>query len=134
MSWWVALLVSLAAAIVLTWAALIVFLLRSGRGLAALTEASRLLPDLLRLVSRLARDRSLPRGVRIRLWLLLAYLASPIDLIPDFIPVVGYTDDAIIVAVALRSVVRAAGTTPVERHWPGTASGLDVVRRLAGLS
>ncbi|WP_230881836.1 YkvA family protein [Planomonospora sp. ID91781] len=99
-----------------------------------LTEAIRLLPDLLRLTSRLARDRTLPRGVRIRLWLLLGYLALPIDLVPDFIPVLGYADDAIVVAVVLRSVVRVAGPQALERHWPGTGDGLAAVRRLAGRS
>jgi uncharacterized membrane protein YkvA (DUF1232 family) len=52
--------------------------------------------------------------------LLIAYLASLIDLIPDFIPVLGYAEDAIIVAVALRSVIRHAGPDAIERHWPGT--------------
>lgn len=133
MPWWADLLVSVGAALVLLWVVLVAFLLRSGRGLGELAEAARLLPDLLRLVSRLARDDSLPRGVRVRLWLLLGYLASPLDLIPDFIPVVGYADDAVIVAIALRSVVRRAGPEPLERHWPGTSRGLSVVRRLAGL-
>jgi uncharacterized membrane protein YkvA (DUF1232 family) len=98
-----------------------------------LTEAIRLLPDLLRLISRLARDAGLPRRVRIRLWLLVAYLALPIDLVPDFIPVLGYADDAIVVALVLRSVVRGAGPQALERHWPGTSDGLAAVRRLAGL-
>jgi len=133
MPWWADLVISLGAAIVLMWVALIVVLWRSGRGFGGVAEAARLLPDLLRLVSRLARDGSLPRGVRIRLWLLLGYLASPLDLIPDFVPVVGYADDAIIVALALRSVVRVAGPDPLERHWPGSPEGLAVVRRLAGV-
>jgi len=133
MPWWADLLISVGAALLLIWVVLVVALTRSGRGLGGLTEAARLLPDLLRLISRLARDSSLPRGVRIRLWLLLGYLASPIDVIPDFIPVVDYADDAVIVAVALRSVVRAAGPEPLERHWPGTTDGLSVVRRLARL-
>lgn len=134
MPWWADLLISIAAALILLWAALIVLLVRSGRGRAGLAEAARLLPDLLRLMSRLARDRSLPRGLRIRLWLLLAYLASPVDLIPDFIPVAGYTDDAIILAIGLRSVVRAAGAEPLSHHWPGSPEGLTAVRRLAGLT
>jgi len=133
MPWWADLVISLGAAIVLMWVALIVVLWRSGRGFGGVAEAARLLPDLLRLVSRLARDGSLPRGVRIRLWLLLGYLASPLDLIPDFVPVVGYADDAIIVALALRSVVRVAGPGPLERHWSGSPEGLAVVRRLAGV-
>jgi uncharacterized membrane protein YkvA (DUF1232 family) len=122
------------AALLLVWLVLVVVLWRSSRGIGGLSESARLLPDVIRLVSRLARDRSLSRGVRMRLWLLLGYLASPLDLIPDFIPVVGYADDAIVAALALRSVVRAAGPEPLERHWPGTPDGLLVVRRLAGLS
>jgi len=133
MPWWANVLVSVAAALLLAWLVLIVVLMRSGRGRPGLTEAARLLPDVLRLVSRLARDRSLPLGVRMRLWLLLAYLASPIDIIPDFVPVAGYADDAIIVALTLRSVVRRAGSSPLKHHWPGTPEGLTVVRRLAGL-
>ena len=99
-----------------------------------LRDAVRLLPDVLRLVRRLAGDSSLPRGIRWRLGLLLAYLALPIDLVPDFIPVAGYADDVLLVAWVLRSVVRAAGPEALERHWPGTPQGLDVVRRLAGVS
>ena len=57
----------------------------------------------------------------------------PIDLIPDFIPVVGYADDVLIVVIALRSVVRHAGVEALERDWSGTTEGLRVVRRLAGL-
>lgn len=102
---------------------------RSGR----LAEALRLLPDVVRLLRRLAGDGSLPRGVRVRLWLLLAYLAMPLDLVPDVIPVAGYADDAIVVALTLRSVVRHAGPQALERHWPGTPDGLAAVRRLAGL-
>lgn len=130
---WADLLVSIAAALLLTWAVIVVALLRSGRRFGGLAEAAKMLPDLLRLVTRLARDPSLPRGVRLRLWLLLAYLASPVDLVPDFVPVIGYADDAILVALTLRSVVRAAGAGPLERHWPGSPDGLAVVRRLAGI-
>jgi hypothetical protein len=61
-------------------------------------EALRLLPDVLRLVRRLAGDRALPRPVRVRLWLLVGYLLSPLDLVPDILPVVGYADDAVLVA------------------------------------
>ena len=97
---------------------------------ASLREAMRLLPDVLRLLRRLAADSSLPRGVRWRIGLTLGYLAMPFDLVPDFLPVVGYADDVLIVAFALRSVVRAAGPDALERHWPGTPAGLDAVRRL----
>ena len=133
-SWWWDLLFGIAAGLLLAWAVLIAALvvMRPRGGL--MRQALRLLPDVLRLLPRLAADRSLPRGVRVRLALLLAYLASPIDLVPDFIPVVGYADDAIIVAAVLRSVVRHAGVQALERHWPGTPDGLAALCRLTGLA
>lgn len=131
-SWW-DLLIGVTAALLLTWVVLLVALVvvRPRGGL--LREALRLLPDVLRLVRRLAADRSLPRGVRVRLWLLMVYLAVPIDLIPDFIPVLGYADDAIVVTAVLRSVVRRAGIDAVRAHWPGTDDGFAAVVRLTGL-
>jgi uncharacterized membrane protein YkvA (DUF1232 family) len=127
--------IGMAAGVLLLWLALIVALwgARGRFDLAAMRGAARILPDTLRLIKRLATDRSLPRGVRVRLWLLLAYLISPIDIIPDFIPVVGYADDAIIVAIALRSVIRRGGAPAIERHWPGTPDGLAAVLRIAGV-
>ncbi|MBT2232412.1 YkvA family protein [Nonomuraea sp. NEAU-A123] len=133
-SWGWDLLIGIAAALLVTWLALIATLaiMRPRGGL--LREALRLLPDVLRLVHRLAADPLLPRGVRVRLALLLAYLAFPIDLIPDFIPVLGYADDAIIVTAVLRSVVRRAGLPAVRRHWPGTDDGFAALCRLTGLT
>jgi uncharacterized membrane protein YkvA (DUF1232 family) len=122
--------------LLLVWLVLVACLWRAARGTpdhASLREALRLLPDLIRLLRRLAGDPSVPRGVRLRLALLLAYLLIPIDLIPDFIPVLGYADDAIVVAVALRSVTRHAGPAALDRHWPGTPAGLATLRRLARL-
>lgn len=129
-------LLSVLAGLVLIWLALVVALLvaaRRGTDQLTLKEVLRLLPDVLRLVRRLARDSSLPRGVRWRLWLLLGYLLLPIDLVPDFVPVVGYADDAIVMALVLRSVTRAAGPEALDRHWPGTPEGLAAVRRLVRL-
>ncbi|NOP99516.1 DUF1232 domain-containing protein [Mycolicibacterium fortuitum] len=133
-TWWGDALLGLGAALLLSWLALVIALLIARPRGNLLKEALRLLPDLLRLIRRLAADKSLPRGVRIRLALLAIYLALPIDLIPDFIPVLGYADDAIIVTVVLRSVVRHAGLDAVRAHWPGTDDGFDVVVRLTGLS
>jgi uncharacterized membrane protein YkvA (DUF1232 family) len=133
--WW-QILISIAAGVAVLYAVLIALLWRAGRRAgkgAQLRDAVRLLPDLIRLLRRLAADSTLPRGVRLRLLLLIGYLAMPIDLIPDFIPVLGYADDAIIVALALRSVARAAGPEAITRHWPGTPVGLELVQRLAGL-
>ncbi|MDT4993587.1 MAG: hypothetical protein QOH97_3479 [Actinoplanes sp.] len=119
----------------MVWLVLLAALLLAGRRYErpSLGEMLRLLPDLLRLLKRLAGDKSLPRGVRVRLWLLLAYLAVPIDLIPDFIPVIGHADDAIIVALALRSVARRAGLQALHRHWPGTPAGLAAALRATGI-
>lgn len=127
-------LIGVVAGVLVLWLALIValWLVKGRHDLAALRGGLRLLPDVLRLLKRLATDPSLPRGVRIRLWALLIYLIMPIDLVPDFIPVVGYLDDAIIIAIALRSVIRRSGEEAIRRHWPGTADGLAAVLRLAG--
>ncbi len=114
----------------LLWAALVVALRLAAPDEMRVKDALRLLPDLVRLTNRLARDRDLPRGIRVRLVLLVVYLALPIDLVPDFIPVIGYADDAVIVAVVLRSVVRKAGATKIEQHWPGTTDGLAALYRL----
>lgn len=134
MSWWWDVLISLAAALVLAWVVLVIALIAAKPKGALLAEAMRLLPDLIRLLRRLAADRGLPRGVRVRLALLLVYLASPIDLIPDLIPVLGYADDAIIVTAVLRSTVRRAGLAAVRAHWPGSDDGFTALCRLTGLT
>ncbi len=123
------------AGLLTVWLVLVAALLFAGRRCErpSLNEVLRLLPDLLRLLRRVAADRTVPRGARVRLWLLLAYLLLPIDLIPDFVPVLGYADDAIIVVIALRSVVRLCGRDVLDRHWPGTAAGLAAVGAAAGL-
>jgi uncharacterized membrane protein YkvA (DUF1232 family) len=120
-------------ALLVAWAVLVLFLVLARPKGSLVQEAVRLLPDTLRLLRRLAMDRSLPRGVRLRLWLLFGYLAMPVDIIPDFIPVIGYADDAIIVCWVLRSVVRRAGAEAVRRNWPGTEDGLAALWRVAGL-
>jgi uncharacterized membrane protein YkvA (DUF1232 family) len=121
-------------ALLLVWLLLMVALWLTRPEEQRLRESLRLLPDVVRLLGRLARDRSIPFGVRIRLWLLLTYLAMPIDLVPDFIPVLGYADDAILVAAVLRSVARRTGRDTLARHWPGSPEGLAAVGRLAGIA
>jgi uncharacterized membrane protein YkvA (DUF1232 family) len=132
--WW-QLLLGVVAGLLLLYASLLVVLWRANRDASdptRLRDVLRLLPDVIRLLRRLAADPEVPRGVRIRLLLLTAYLISPLDLIPDFVPVLGYADDAIVVAIALRSVIRHAGYEPISRHWPGSPEGLTVVERLVG--
>jgi uncharacterized membrane protein YkvA (DUF1232 family) len=130
--WW-DIVIGVGGALLASWLALVVALLIVRPRGPMLREAVRILPDALRLLRRLAADRALPRGVRIRLTLLLVYLAVPIDIIPDFIPVLGYADDAIIAVAVLRGVVRRAGLPAVRRHWPGTDDGFAALCRLAGL-
>jgi uncharacterized membrane protein YkvA (DUF1232 family) len=126
-------LLAVAGGLLLLWATLLLLLWRARPADLTVRDALRLLPDLVRLVRRLAADRSLPRGVRVRLWLLLGYLLSPVDLVPDVVPVLGYADDVVVVALALRSVVRTAGSEALTRAWAGGPAGLAVVLRLAGL-
>jgi uncharacterized membrane protein YkvA (DUF1232 family) len=126
-------LIAVAVGLVIVWIALLIALAVTRPKDLSISDALRLLPDAVVLLRRLAADPQLPRGVRVRLLLLLGYLILPFDLVPDFIPVLGYADDAIIVAAALRSVARRAGPGALEKHWPGTPEGLHAVRRLAGI-
>jgi uncharacterized membrane protein YkvA (DUF1232 family) len=130
--WWRTL-IGIAVALLVAWGVLVIFLVLARPKGSLIQEAMRLLPDTLRLLRRLATDSALPRGVRVRLWLLFVYLAVPVDIIPDFIPVIGYADDAIIVCWVLRSVFRRAGAEAVRRNWPGTEDGLAALWRVAGL-
>ncbi|NGN94424.1 DUF1232 domain-containing protein [Nocardioides sp. KC13] len=132
-SFWWDLAIGIAAALLLTWICLVVALLVVRPRGDLLREALRILPDVIRLLRRLAADKTMPRGVRVRLGLLMVYLALPIDLVPDFIPVLGYADDAIIVAAVLRSIVRRAGIDAVRARWPGTEDGFAALVKIAGL-
>ena len=89
-------------------------------------------PDCAVLFSRLTRDPCVPRRRSLLVAGLALYLASPIDLVPDFIPVVGQLDDAILVALVLRLIVRDCGPGTLEAHWPGPPASLSTVLKLAG--
>jgi len=88
-------------------------------------------PDCLILSKRLLADSQVSPGRKIALALLVAYLALPFDLIPDFIPVAGQLDDAILVALVLRLVLRGGGPGLLDEHWPGPPKGGALIRRLA---
>ena len=123
----------LAVSLAAIWLALLlVLLLAPPQGLVA-RDAVRALPDVVRLLRRLAAEGALDRGSRIRVALLLAYMAWPFNLIPNFIPVVGQIDDAILATVVIRSVYRRAGADVLRRHWPGSPAGLEAMMRLLGL-
>src|SRR6478609_5582222 len=121
-------------ALLVSWLALVAVLLVVRPRGSVLKESLRLLPDLILLLKNVATDSSQPRGVRVRLALLMAYLAFPLDLIPDFIPVLGYADDAIIVLLVLRHTARHIGIAALRAHWPGTQDGFTALCRAVGLT
>ena len=125
--------IAVAVGVLATWAILVVILIVATPRDVELRAVARLVPDVLRLLRALATDRTLPRSVRLRICLLIVYLALPIDLIPDFVPVIGYADDVIITILVLRSAVRRVGNEALDRLWTGTPSGLDALRTVAGL-
>jgi uncharacterized membrane protein YkvA (DUF1232 family) len=123
-------LIALAIALV-AYAAFVVALIAAGRRSDARAWAG-FIPDCLVLFRRLIADPRVSRRRKLLLGALLGYLAMPFDLVPDFIPVAGQLDDAIVVAAVLRAVLRGAGDGPVRAHWPGPDSSLRLILRLAG--
>lgn len=122
-------LVSLAAFLVL-YAAFVLALVLAGRRSDARALA-RFIPDCLILLRRLLGDRRVPRRRKLALVLLIAYLASPIDLVPDFIPVAGQLDDAILAGLVLRLVLRGGDASLLDEQWPGPPQGARLISRLA---
>ncbi|HEX6663947.1 MAG TPA: DUF1232 domain-containing protein [Gaiellaceae bacterium] len=130
MTWWVWAAAALGV-LVLVWAGLVLTLFAAGR-----REEARLLagfiPDCAVLVHRLLRDPRVPRRRKVLLVGLVGYLVLPFDLVPDFIPVAGQLDDAIVVALVLRHLVRSGGDALVREHWPGPERSLQLVLRASG--
>jgi len=126
---WHWLLISLGVILAL-YALVVLAFVVAGRRHDALTIA-RFVPDCVVLFARLLRDERLPRRHRLLVAALIPYLALPFDLIPDFIPVAGQLDDAILVAFVLRRVVKREPGL-VKEHWPGPPSSLTLILRLAG--
>ncbi len=91
------------------------------------------IPDCAVMVSRLARNPQISRLRRAVLFIVLGYLALPLDLVPDFLPGIGQLDDAILLGLALRVVVRGGGGELVREAWPGPQASLELVLRAAGL-
>lgn len=129
MSWWVWLLIG-SGFLVALWAAFVGWLYAAGRRTDARALAG-FVPDCIVLVSRLMRDGRVPRRRKVLLAGLTVYLAFPFDLVPDFIPVAGQLDDALIVALVLRHLVRTSGPAVVREHWPGPERSLAILLRLA---
>jgi len=124
-------LVLVAAGVLVVYAAFVVTLIVAGRRPSAL-DVVRFIPDCVVLVSRLLRDPRVPRRHKLLLGALVGYLALPFDLVPDFIPVAGQLDDAIVVALVLRGLLRSAGPRLMREHWPGPTALLVPLERFAG--
>jgi uncharacterized membrane protein YkvA (DUF1232 family) len=91
----------------------------------------RALPDLIRLITRLVGDPVLPRAAKIALGAAAVYLLSPVDLVPDFIPLVGYLDDVLLAAVLLDGILNWVDRALVLKYWPGNPASLDTLARTA---
>ncbi len=129
MTSWHWLLIAMAGTVAI-YAAFVGCLVVAGRGDHARAFV-RFLPDSTILIRRIVGDRRVPRRSKLLLVGLIAYLAMPFDLVPDFIPIAGQLDDAIIVAIVLRKLFRATGKELLEEHWPGPRASLDVLIRVA---
>jgi uncharacterized membrane protein YkvA (DUF1232 family) len=124
--------VGIVAGLLAAWALMIGLLWLFRPRDVGLRELVAIVPDVLRLVRNLLADDSTPIAVRLALGGLLVWLLSPIDLIPEFIPVLGPLDDVVVAVLVLRYVRRRLGTDELRRRWPGSEPGLAVLLRLIG--
>lgn len=129
MQWWTWLLISLGATLAI-YASFLAWLVIRGRREDARAFAT-FIPDCIVLVTRLARDPRVSRRRKVMLLALVGYLSLPFDLVPDFIPVAGQLDDAIIVALVLRHFIKAGGEPMMREFWPGPERTLVLILRLA---
>jgi uncharacterized membrane protein YkvA (DUF1232 family) len=130
---WLQWLLLVAACVLVLYAGLAIALIAAGRWQAA-RDAAGFVSDCVVLLRRLLGDPRVPRRYKLLLGALVGYLVMPFDLVPDFIPVAGHIDDAVVVALALRLLLRASGADVLRERWPGSESSLAVVLRLAGAS
>jgi uncharacterized membrane protein YkvA (DUF1232 family) len=117
--------------VALLYAIVVLALLVAGRKSAA-REVAMLLPNLAILFKGLIQDPRVPRGSKVLLLIGTAWIASPIDLIPEFIPFLGPLDDAVVAALILRRLVKTAGREVVEEHWRGDPATIARLLRVAG--
>ncbi len=122
----------LVASLAAVWFLLIVVLWIFRPRNARLSDAIRLVPDLLRMIRGLIADSGVPFGVRASLVALLAWLLNPIDLIPEFIPVLGPLDDVVVAVLVLRYVRRRLGDDELRRRWPGSPEGFELLNGIMG--
>ena len=115
--------------LVAIWIVVAVVLVLVGRVLLA-RELALLVPNLVRMFGGLLRDPRVPLRAKIVVGIASLWLASPIDLIPDFVPIAGQLDDAIVAALALRFILRTTDGAVVRQHWHGDPATLERVLRM----
>jgi len=127
-----AILVGVLSGLALAWVLLVLLLWVLRPRDARLRDLVRIVPDVLRLVRHLLADRAVPGRVRVALAVLLVWLVSPIDLIPEFIPVLGPLDDVVVAVLVLRYVQRQLGEPELRRRWSGTPEGFRLLTAVLG--
>ena len=132
MDWRILVGIGIGVGILAVWGTLLALLWAFRPRDARLGEVVRVIPDVIRLVRQLLGDSTTSLGARLALIGLFAYLLSPIDLIPEFIPVLGSLDDVVVAVLVLRYVRRKVGTEELRRRWPGSPEGFALLGRLIG--
>ncbi len=120
----------LGLAVVVVYGVVVGGLALAGRSSDARAVAG-FVPDCIVLFKRMLGDPRMPRRYRAVVIAMMGYLALPFDVIPDFIPVAGQFDDAVVVVLTLRAILRAGGLELIEEHWPGPRSSLSLILKLA---
>ena len=115
-----------------TWVALLILLWVFRPRNASLRDLLSVVPDLVRLIRSLLAHRQSPFGVRLALTVLLAWIVNPIDLIPEFIPVIGPLDDVVVAVLVLRYVRRRIGLSELRARWPGTKASFTLLLAVIG--
>lgn len=114
---------------VAVWLVVVLVLMAKGSRFAA-RELLALIPNLVLLFRRLIRDARVPRRTKVALLIAGLWIASPIDLIPEFVPVLGPLDDVVVAALVLRAVLKRTGPTVLFEHWPGDPGTLRRILRI----
>ena len=128
------LIVGIAAGVLATWVALVLLLWLFRPRNVPLRDLVAVVPDLLRLIRDLLGDGQTPIRVRVALTFLLAWIVTPFDLIPEFIPVIGPLDDVLVAVLVLRYVRREVGLEEMRRRWRGTDAGFTLLAAILGTS
>jgi uncharacterized membrane protein YkvA (DUF1232 family) len=127
-------LIAIGLGLIAVWGVLVALLWVFRPRDARLGDLLRTVPDLVRLVRNLLGDRGVPLGARLALVGLLAWLINPIDLVPEFIPILGPLDDVVVAVLVLRYVRRRVGLEELRRRWPGTPEGFALLSGIIGSS